>query len=160
MRLLEVLRPQHVIIPLAADTLRAAVVALVGRLAETGTVARPEKLAHVIADERIRDVVHVGDRVLLPHFRTDAVERLAVAIGIAPAPLRIRPEQGVGSEQIVFLVLAPPEASSDYLQVVASLARALRDQETVDRLLAAKSPDDILAIPEIRELAVHPQLLV
>jgi CBS domain-containing protein len=160
MRLLEVLRPEHVIIPLVADTLRGAVVALIGRLAESGVVIRPERLAGVIADERIRDVVHVGDRVLLPHFRTDAVDRLVVAIGVATDPLRIRPEQEVGRERIVFLVLSPPEASGDYLQVVASLARALRDPETVDRLLSAEKPDDILAIPEIREMAVHPQLLV
>jgi CBS domain-containing protein len=160
MRLLEVLRPEHVVIPLAADTLRSAVVTLVSRLAETRTIRRPERLAQLLADERIRDVVHIGDRVLLPHFRTDAVDRLAVAIGVAEQPLRLKPDHAVGREQVVILVMAPPEASGDYLQVVASLARALRDPATVDVLIAARSAKDVLEIPEIREMAIHPQLLV
>ncbi len=160
MRLLDALRPEHVVMPLEADTLRAAVNVLIERLTAAGAVSRPERLQTVLGDERIRDVVHVGDRVLLPHFRTDAVTRLVVAVGIAPTPIRVRADQPPGTERIVILVLAPPEAPGDYLQVVAALARALRNPTTVDRLLEAREPADVLAIPEISELTVRPQLLV
>lgn len=160
MRLLEALRPEHVIVPLESESLRAAVSALIERMTASGAIARPERLKTVMAEERIRDVVHVGDRVLLPHFRTDAVTRLVVAVGIALEPLRVRAEQAPGNERVVILVLAPPEAPADYLQVVAALARALRNSSTVDRLLEAKAPADVLAIPEISELTIHPQLLV
>lgn len=160
MRLLEVLRPEHVIAPLATDTLRGAVMALVQRLVETGTIARPDLLEGLVSDERVRDVVHVGDRVLLPHLRTDAVDKLAVAIGVASKPVRIGRGAERGSEQIVVLVLAPPEGSSQYLQMVAALSRALRDEQVIDRLSSATSPDDVLSVPEIRELEVQPRLAV
>src|SRR5688500_6949628 len=91
MRLLEVLRAEHVIAPLASDTLRGAILALVQRLVDTGSIARPDRLEKLVTDERVRDVVHVGDRVLLPHLRTDAVDRLTVAIGISAQPLRVGP---------------------------------------------------------------------
>ena len=160
MRLLDALRPEHVVVPLEAETLRAAVNVLIERLTVSGAVSRPERLKSVLGEERIRDVVHVGDRVLLPHFRTDAVRKLVVAVGIAADPIRVRNDQPPASERVVILVLAPPEAPGDYLQVVAALARALRNPATVDRLLEAREPADVLAIPEISELTVRPQLLV
>ena len=160
MRLLDVLRPDHIIAPLAAETLRAAVMALVQRLVETGAIARPDRLERLASDERIRDVVHVGDRILLPHLRTDAVDRLVVAVGVAPSPLHVGPAADRGTEQVVILVLAPPAASSQYLQMVSALARAFRSETAVDRLVSARSPDEVLAIAEIRDLAVQPRLAV
>jgi CBS domain-containing protein/mannitol/fructose-specific phosphotransferase system IIA component (Ntr-type) len=160
MRLTEILQPQHILVPLAADSLREAVLALVQRLVETRAITRPERLERLASDERIRDVVHAGDRVLLPHLRTDAVDRLVVALGIAPHPLRGTTAQGGGQEQIVVLVLAPPEAATHYLQVVATLARALRDEATTAALAAARTPEEVLAIPQIQDLTVQPMLTV
>jgi CBS domain-containing protein/mannitol/fructose-specific phosphotransferase system IIA component (Ntr-type) len=160
MRLLDVLRPEHIVAPLATDTLRGAVMALVERLVESGAIVRPARLERLMADERIRDVVHVGERVLLPHLRTDAVDRLVVAMGIAPRPLQLRPAVERGSEQIVILVLAPPEAANHYLQMVAALARTLRIDGLVDRLVQVRSPEEVFALPEIRDHTVQPQLAV
>lgn len=160
MRLMEILRPEHVIAPLGADTLRAAVMALVQRLVDTGAISHPERLERLLTEDRVRDVVHVGDRVLLPHLRTLAVDRLVVAVGVSPAPLRSSDGKAEGEEQVVVLVLAPPSAAHHYLQMVAALARALRSDEVVDRLVHAASPDDVLAIPEIRDLTVQPRLIV
>jgi CBS domain-containing protein len=160
MRLIEVLLPDHIVAPMEADTYRDAVAVLVRRLESTGTIAHPERLERLTTEDRVRDVVHVGDRVLLPHVRTDAVEQLVVAVGVSPHPLRPTPGAQEGAERVVVLVLAPPAAANHYLQMVAALARALRDDAVVDRLAGATSPEDILAIPEIRELVVQPRLSV
>jgi CBS domain-containing protein len=160
MRLLEVLKTEHIVAPLTTDTLRAAVIALVQRLVDSGAVARPEQLERLLAEERIRDVVHIGDRVLLPHMRTDAVDRLVVAVGVSPRPLQVSPNAERGTEHIVVLVLAPPEATSHYLQTVAAIARALRSDAVVDRLIDARSAGAVLEIPEIRDLTVQPRLAV
>lgn len=145
--------------PLDVDSVHAAVVALTGRLRESGFVPRPERLEGLFAETRIRDVIHVGDRVLLPHLRTDAVDRLVVALGVAPGPLRVG-QRDPGTAQVVVLVLAPPAANDLYLQTVAALARALRNEETVERLAAARTPDEVLSIPEVRDLTIQPRLLV
>lgn len=160
MRLIEILRPEHIVAPLPAETFRAAVMALVRRLAETGVITRPELLERLTGEDRIRDVVHAGDRVLLPHMRTDAVDRLVVAVGVAPEPLRSNRGADPGREQVVVLVLAPPAEANHYLQMVAALARVLKEEATVDRIVAARSPEDVLAIPDIQELVVQPRLTV
>ncbi|CAN5718262.1 hypothetical protein BH23GEM6_BH23GEM6_13430 [soil metagenome] len=160
MRLMEALSADHVVAPLQAESLRGAVVELIQRLVDSGTVRNPELLERLTTEDRIRDVVHVGDRVLLPHMRTDAVERLVVAIGVAPAPLRVTAGAPKGTEQIVVLVLAPPSSTNHYLQMVASLARALRTEGVTAALASARSPADVLAIEELQELVVQPRLLV
>lgn len=160
MRLTEVLRPDHIIAPLPADSFRSAVRALVQRLVDTGAVVHPERLEKLTTEDRVRDVVHVGDRVLLPHLRTDAVPNLVVAIGVAPEPMRASAAAPDTAERVVVLVLAPPSAANQYLQVVAALARALRSDDVVQRLVDARSPEEVLAIPEIGELVIQPRLAV
>jgi CBS domain-containing protein len=160
MRLMEVLSPEHVAIPLVAGSLRGAMGELVERLVESGAVQQPERLERLTTEERIRDVVHVGDRVLLPHMRTDAVERLVVAIGVAQEPLRVTADAANGAERVVVLVLAPPAATNRYLQMVASLARALRQEGVIDALVAARSAQEVLEIPALRDLVVQPRLTV
>jgi CBS domain-containing protein len=160
MRLMEVLSADHVVAPLEATSLRGAITELVNRMTESGAIQRPELLERLATEERIRDVVHVGDRVLLPHLRTDAVERLVVAVGIAAEPLRITADAANGAERVVVLVLAPLAATSHYLQMVAGLARTLRREGVVDALTAARSPDEVLAIAELRDMVVQPRLSV
>lgn len=156
MRLTEILRPAHVVAPLAAETVHQAVTELARRLIETGDVAQPERLERLFAESHVRDLIHIGGRVLLPHLRTDAVTRLVVALGVAPVALR----SGTDDAQVVVLVLAPPGAADLYLQTCAALARALRDDATVDHLVAAGSPAEVLAVPEIREITIQPRLTV
>lgn len=146
--------------PLAADTVHGAVSALARRLTETGAVQHPERLAKLFSESRIRDVIHVGDRVLLPHLRTEAVQQLVVGLGVTPRPLPVAPRDVEGAAQVVVLVLAPPPANDLYLQTVAALARALRHDEVVERLAAARTPEEVLSIPEIRDLTIQPRLTV
>lgn len=160
MRLAEILRPEHVIAPLAAETAHGAVTLLARRLIDSGAVPHPARLERLFADARLRDLIHVGDRVLLPHLRTDAVERLVVAMGIAPRPLRTSEADDAAEAQVVVLVLAPPGAAGLYLQAVAALARALRDDGVVDALVRATSPEAALAIPAVQGIAIQPRLLV
>ena len=146
-------------VPLPADTVQAAVSALAQRLIDGGAVDQPERLARLLAESRVRDLVQVGDRVLLPHVRTDAVSKLVVALGVSPTPLMAA---GVdeGAAQIVVLVLAPPSATGLYLQTVAALARVLRDDAVVDAMVAARTPEEVLALPGMREITIQPRLTV
>lgn len=160
MRLAELLRAEHIVAPLPADSVPAAVSALAQRLIDAGSVDHPERLARLFSESRIRDLIHVGDRVLLPHVRTDAVSRLVVAIGVAAAPLDTAPGANDGVAQVMVLVLAPPAEAGLYLQTVAALARALRDDAVVDALVAARSPEEVLAIPAAREVTIQPRLMV
>ena len=128
MRLTDVLRPEHVIAPLGADTFRGAVMELVQRLVDTGALEHPDRLERLTSEDRVRDVVHIGDRVLLPHLRTDAVDDLTVALGVSEKPLRAAPGVPEASEQVVVLVLPStgPEAIEKAWPYLAHKDRFIR----------------------------------
>ena len=159
-RLTEILRPEHVVAPLPAASVYEAVRHLAQTLVGTGDVTEPEKLQQMFSASRVRDLIHVGDRVLLPHLRTDAVDSLQVAMGIASGPLPEAPDHVDAVAQVVVLVVAPLSAADLYLQTVAALARVLRHDDVVDRLVAARSPEEVLRIPEIRAITIEPRLRV
>ncbi len=150
----------RIIVPLEAETLREALGTLVGSLAIEGVVQDPEAVARLLAAAGQRDFVPIGRHVALPHLRTDLVDSLVVALGIAPRPLHTRDTGGELEPEIIVLVLAPPGAATLYLQTVSALARFFRQPGVVDRIRHARSADEIVELPELRGLRIQPRLIV
>lgn len=160
MYLRDLLPRGRIVVPLEAETLREALGILVRRLTEEGVVKDPEIFDRILTTKRLHDLVAIGQHVVLPHFRTDLVDRLVVAIGVAPQPLKVR-DLGVELEpEIVVLVLAPPGAATLYLQTISALTRLFRQPEVVEQVRAARSADKLLELPEFQELRIQPRLIV
>jgi CBS domain-containing protein len=160
-KLSDLVLPERIVLPLQEPTLAAAARVLVERLTTTGAVIDPEKLQSRVAEERGEDIVALGDRAFLTHYRTDAVSDLAVAIGIAPEPIaREEGEAEAQQARIVLLILAPPRLAARYLQVLGAFARLLSRSEVVERMLAARSAGELAALPELREIEIAPQITV
>lgn len=160
MNLREVLRREHIIVPLRAETVPEALAELLEPLAQSGLLRDRAAVQTGLTDRRARDLVLIGDEVALPHVRTNAVQDLVVALGVSPHPLR-RPEiDAETGPRIIALILAPPEQAALYLQTVSALARLLRQAGVIDEFLAATSPDDILALAALARTQVLPRLTV
>ena len=157
--LTEVLPREHVVVPLRATTLREALDQLALRLQETGAVRDPAALRRVMEAHRTRDIVQIGPRALLPHYRTEAVGKLAVAFGITEQPLIIDGGQSK-SVRIVVLILAPATAATLYLQTIAALARLFHKDALTSQLVEAKSAEEVLALAELSGLRIQPRLMV
>jgi Predicted signal-transduction protein containing cAMP-binding and CBS domains len=160
-RLSDVVSAERVVLPLDQLPLTAAAWVLVERLAATGAVADPEKLKLRVEEERGEDIVVLGDRAFLTHYRTDAVDELSVAIGVAPAPIAREVGEAEAQEaRIVLLILAPPRLAALYLQTLGAFARLLSTQDAVDRILSARTPEELAALSDWREAELAPQLTV
>lgn len=160
MQIRDLLPRDHIFVPLEGPTLREALARMVTDLAGQGSVTDPESLLARIHGEAMRDVVAVSTRVVLPHYRTPAVDSVVLAVGVAEEPLNAR-EAGLDARpRVVVLVLAPPEAANLYLQTLSSVARLLRSDRVVDRLVAARGPDDVLALDDLTDLPIRPNLAV
>ncbi|MBI4409176.1 MAG: CBS domain-containing protein [Gemmatimonadetes bacterium] len=160
MQLRELLPRERLIVPLEAASLREAIAAMIRHLGASGAVRDPQALERLLAEARLRDVVPVGGRVALPHFRTDAVADLVVAVGVSPRPLAAREAAFEVAPQVLVLILAPRDAATFYLQTVSAIARVLRKEDVVQRLAQARSADDVLAIAELANLRIQPRLAV
>jgi CBS domain-containing protein len=146
-KLKDVVDAQHVIVPLAAQTVKEATERLAERLIATGAVGEGEanRLNAVIRNSWPEDMVSVGEHAFLPHFRTEAVRKLVTAVGISTTPIRWEKDPHRAA-RIVILIVAPPRETATYLQVVGGFARILSDPDTVLALLAAKTPEQVAHI--------------
>ncbi len=144
MKLRDVVDLAHVVVPLDATSVAEASARLAARLVAQGVVADPERLEAALREARVEDVVSVGEHAYLPHVRTDAVDRLVTAVGVAPVPIPWEKDPQRAA-RIVILVVAPPREAARYLQVVAAFARVLSDDATVQAILAADTPAALLA---------------
>lgn len=150
----------HITVPLRAHTFKDALAEMVARLVSEGAIRDVPALEHALASARGRDVVSIGRDVALPHIRTDAVDHLLVSLGVAHEPLD-QGESGLDvAPRVIALVLAPPEAATLYLQTVAALARFFASGDVVHRLHEAKSPADVVDMPEFSALKIRPELTV
>lgn len=165
MRLTDLLSPRRVVVPLAAATLEEGIRVLVDACVADARVADAARLREAIRQSWPEDTMSLGPHAWLPHFRTDAVPALVVALGLAEAPIpRVGAEEAGARDppdpRMILLIVAPPGDNAAYLQTVAAFARALARPDVAAGLLAARSSAEVLGLPPLRSLELEGQLLV
>jgi mannitol/fructose-specific phosphotransferase system IIA component (Ntr-type) len=78
--------------------------------------------------------------VAFPHARTDSVRALVLGIGICPEPVVF----GDTPVRLILLIGVPKAAIAEYLDLTSFLARHLRNQPVLDRLVEATSITEFL----------------
>lgn len=159
MKLRELLDARRVIVPLKARTVREATRQLARTLTASGAVADEPRFTELLKTEWPEDIVAVAGRAFLPHFRTDAVSALAVAVGVTPEPLCM-PTDPHNCARVVVLVVAPTAEASAYLRAMSAIAQALGNDESLEALHRATSAADVLAIAPVGEVMVPPDVTV
>lgn len=158
MRLADLLTLDHIVIPVRGETLRLATVELVQALARSGAITDQARFEELVAETLPQDVVTVG-RAFLLYFRTEAVRRLTVALGVTPEPMH-REHDPAKQANIVLLISAPPRHTSRFLRTVSAFSHALGHEDVVAALLAARRPEDVLAIQPLCEIELWDYLAV
>jgi len=158
-KLQDVVEQQHVLVPLAAQTVKEATERLAERLVASGVVTEANRLNAVIRNAWPEDMVSVGEHAFLPHFRTEAVRKLATAVGVSPTPIRWEKDPN-RTARIVILIVAPPRETPTYLQVVGAFSRLLSDPATVLAMLAAKTPAQLVQIGALQAVELPSHLAV
>lgn len=84
---------------------------------------------------------YLGSGVALPHVRAKLGRRYVLAIGRSRAGLR---HDGAKDEQVhLIMMLLADEKARDYLQVLASMARFVKEPDLVTSLVEAPTLDDL-----------------
>jgi CBS domain-containing protein len=157
--LAELLDRGRIVVPLEARTVLEATTRLAQALARAGVVADDARLAEILKSEWPEDVVMVGGRAFLPHFRTNAVNALTLAIGVSPQPI-CRANDPNRCARVVVLIVAPVREASEYLRAMSAVARALASDEVLEGLHGARSPDDVLALAGLRDAPIAAEVTV
>lgn len=159
MKLIELLDARRVLVPLKSRSVRDATRQLAKALAASGAIADDVRLTELLKKEWPEDIVVVGGRAFLPHFRTDAARTLVLGLGVAPEPLCLADDPS-RCARIVVLILAPIAEAAVYLRAMSAVAQALGNDEILAALHAATNAEDVLNIPALVDAPVPADVTV
>lgn len=146
MKIADILRQEVVIIGMASATGEAAVAQLVSAVVKTRGVDAEVALKDIAARERTGSTLFpLGPySVAIPHASTQACKQLVLAVGTSPQGI---PWDATGKKaNIVFVLLAPPEAQALYLRALSRVSRLCQTGTLLEDLLGADSPGAFLEL--------------
>jgi mannitol/fructose-specific phosphotransferase system IIA component (Ntr-type) len=95
----------------------------------------------LLARER-QDTTCLGNELALPHARTEHVKKIVLAVGRSREGVFF--ENGNQTVKLLFVLGTPKANPTDYLMVVSSLCKILKDASNRDALMAATTPADFM----------------
>ncbi|HEY8931826.1 MAG TPA: PTS sugar transporter subunit IIA [Rariglobus sp.] len=130
------------IIDLRSTDMRGALTELLAVSAAKFPDLKQDALLRGLMQRESTMTTYLGSGVALPHVRVKMGRRYILAIGRSREG--IHNENTVGEEKIhlIFMLLAD-EKARDYLQLLASIARLLKDEELIRALRQAPTTDDV-----------------
>ena len=161
MKLSDFLAVERVLVPLDARTLSEASEALLACVESSAAVRDTRKLRRRIDESRSEDLVNVGGRAFVFHYRAEAVGALRVALGVtADAIARGSAADEESRARVVVLVVAPPREAARHLQLVRAFARVLAKPDVLAALHAAATADAIVSLGAFQTFIVPEELTV
>ncbi len=118
---------------------------LVGRLAETGQVAQPQALLEALLERERLGSTGIGYGVAVPHCRMADVSVPLIALGRTDSEVDVDAIDGLPA-RLFFLLIAPEGAAAVQVQLLARIARLMRDAATRQRLLEAETAEQALGV--------------
>lgn len=137
---LEKIIARNRIVDLHSVTLQGALEELLAVCVEKFPDLKPESLLRGLLARESTMTTYLGFGVALPHVRVKMNRRYVLAIGRSRAGIR---HDGAKDDERVRLIvmLIAGEKARDYLQVLASIARQVKEPELVDNLVNAPDLD-------------------
>ncbi len=150
MTLLDILSPHSVLVGLQGETKEEIIKELVDSL-EAGSVFtdREKVLQAVVEREKIMST-GIGDGIAIPHGKSDAVTRLAAALGIHKRGVDFEALDGEPA-YVFFLLVSPANVSGPHIKALARISRLLKNDDFKKRLISAADAAEIMRLIEAEE---------
>lgn len=144
MKLSLLLRSEHVFLDIPARTREEVLVYVAEHLERTGTVKRAQDLVDLLLDRERLGATVVGDETAIPHCKLPGLKNIVAAFARSTETLPFGPGAG-DRARLFFFVLSPREQPAAHLQVLANIARLLRNPQARKCCLEARSAEELLA---------------
>ena len=149
-KIASLLSPEAIQLELQARQKVAALREVAELLAQSKCVGDFEAFFNeILQRERVSNTA-LGHDVAIPHARTDQCSDILIAVGRSREGIDFEAKDGQ-PVKLIFLIGTPKQMVTDYLRVVGTLARLLRQDELRQRLLEAPEPIAFIKIIEAAE---------
>jgi fructose-specific phosphotransferase system IIA component len=141
----ELLSAERVRVPLAGTDKDAVLEELVGVLRDAGAVSDTEAVLHAVREREKLLSTGVGSGVAIPHGKSDAIAELTMAAGVTREPIDFDALDGRPAS-LFFLLVGPEASAGAHVKALSRISRLVRRDTFRERLAAAQSPDEFLAV--------------
>ncbi len=136
----------QIVCPLTARTSSGAIRELAQCFTSVPGVLDLPALVEAVESRENLARTYLGGGVAMPHARTDAVERLLIAVGVSQEGL----DWGMPNEfaRLVFLVGVPRDEDSGYMAMVRRITQTVRHLDWIERAVACRDASALASLLE------------
>jgi len=150
MRLSDILKIQHIKVPLQAKTKKDAIAELVQVLADARDVKDASVLLASVLEREATRTTGIGNGLAIPHGKCAGVDHLVVSIG--------KPEVAIDFESIdkrpvnlIVLLASPPDQTGPHIQALARISRLMNVEAFRQAMRTATNPQQIFDAVVLQE---------
>lgn len=144
MKLSLLLKPEHIFLDIPTRTREEVLAYVAEQMEKAGTVKRAADLVGLLLDRERLGATVVGGEVAIPHCKVPGLRSIVTAFArtVEPVPFGATPGE---EARLLFFVLSPREQPAAHLQVLANIARLLRNPQARKCFNEAETSAELLA---------------
>lgn len=153
MRLSDILKLNHIKVPLTSPNKKDAIAELVTLLADAGEVKDAKLLLNSVLEREATRTTGIGNGLAIPHGKCAGVDHLVVAIGKPETPIDFESIDG-RPVNLVVLLASPPDQTGPHIQALARISRLMNVDAFRQAMRTATSAQQILDAVRAQEDAM------
>jgi len=124
MRLSDILKIQHIKVPLVAKDKKGAISEMVQVLADAHEVKNAQVLLNSVLEREATRTTGIGNGLAIPHGKCAGVDHLVVAVGKPAEPIDF---DSIDKRPVNLIVLlaSPPDQTGPHIQALARISRLM-----------------------------------
>lgn len=142
MRLIDILKPENIKVPLEAHTKTEAISELVNVLAKNGSVTDAKRVLDAVLERESTRTTGIGNGLAIPHGKCTGTKDLVMAIGKAATPIDFQAIDG-RPVTLIWLLTSPPDKTGPHIHALARISRLMTIDKFRAALTAAQTAEDV-----------------
>jgi len=143
------LKESCIIFPIQGSSKQEVIKVLARKAASCLDDLSEDDIFNAILEREELGTTAIGGGVAIPHARVEGLKRISLVVAISPNGVPFDSLDGK-PVYVIFMLLAPEEATPNYLRVLASISRLLKNKDLISDL---KEVQEASQIPDIIEHA-------
>ncbi|MFH1377829.1 MAG: cation:proton antiporter [Planctomycetota bacterium] len=140
-RLKSYIKPSNLLPAMTSATVPDAISELLDVIVKAGELKDKARAMDALLAHESTATTGIGNRVAIPHARTDAVDHLVCAIGVHQSGIDFGSPDGEPARVIV-LTLSPEKGTAPHLQFLSAISQAL-SPNAKNALMDSRTPEDM-----------------
>lgn len=142
MRLIDILKPENIKVPLESLSKNDAIAELVNLLAKNGDVTDAKKVLDAVLERESTRTTGIGNGLAIPHGKCSSTKDLVMAIGKAGTPIDFQAIDG-RPVTLIWLLTSPPDKTGPHIHALARISRLMTLDKFRQSLSTAKTSQEV-----------------